>query len=190
MKPLSLIVQIVVICLATAIVIFFVRPTFFDIGMIQNEIQQYAQERERVDETNANLAGLVSELESVSTSNRTRLVTYLPNSLDEVAVLRDIEIMAESTGVNYTVIEYVGELLDTSEEARMSVTESNTVAHEFSLSVEGTYQRLKDFLSLLEQNQYPLQVQTLRFSSTEGGFLLLEATVITQVSPWAEVSLR
>jgi|AntAceMinimDraft_13_1070369.scaffolds.fasta_scaffold16062_2 hypothetical protein len=190
MKPLGLISQIIAIGTSVAIVFLFVQPTFIDTGLLQNEIQQYAQERERVTETNATLASRVSELEAVSVADRTRLITYMPTFLDEVAVLRDLEIIAELAGVNYTTIKYNGESVDNSEKARMLTESNGATAHEFDVAIEGTYARVKDFLSLLEQNQYPLQVQVLTMGALEGGFLQVEATLATYVNTPAEVITR
>lgn len=179
MKPLGLISQIIAIGLAVGIVVFFVRPTFTEIGDLQTEVQQYAVERERVTETNRDLATRVAELESVAVADRARLATYLPTFIDEVAVLRDIEIIAQNAGVNYTTLQYNGELIDTSDEARLGTVSESSVQHEFNLTIEGSYSRLKDFFSLLEQNQYPLQVYMLDISALDGGFLLAEASIIT-----------
>ena len=190
MKPLGLISQIIAIGISVAIVLLYVQPTFIDTGLLQNDIQQYADERERVTETNATLASRVSELEAVSVANRTRLITYMPNFLDEVAVLRDLEIITELAGVKYTNIDYNGASIDISEEARMQTEVRGATAHGFNVAVEGTYARIKDFLSLLEQNQYPLQVQVLSIGALEGGFLRAETTLATYANEPAEVTTR
>jgi hypothetical protein len=114
----------------------------------------------------------------------------MPTFLDEVAVLRDLEIIAELAGVNYTTIKYNGESVDNSEKARMLTESNGATAHEFDVAIEGTYARVKDFLSLLEQNQYPLQVQVLTMGALEGGFLQVEATLATYVNTPAEVITR
>jgi len=181
MKPIGLISQIAAIALAVAIVTFFVRPTFAEIGQLQDEVQEYSGERERVTETNRILANQVSELESVSVDDRERLATYLPVLLDEVSVLRDIQIIADISGINYSAIQYNGPLVDTSENARLSQLSDQPVGEEFTITVEGTYSRIKDFFSLLEQNEYPLQIYTLEVSSLDGGFLAADVSIVTYI---------
>jgi len=190
MKPLGLISQIAAIGLAIAIVVFFVLPNFTTVGEVQNEIEQYAQERERVTETNANLAALVSELEAVSVIDRTRLATYIPNLLDEVAVLRDLEIITEIAGVRYNDIQYVGETVADGQQATISNELQTEVAHDFQISVEGTYNQIKDFFSLLEQNHYPLQTSALDMTVREGGFLQADATIVTYVTNSSAIATR
>lgn len=182
MKPLGLLSQIFAIGLAIAIVVLFVRPTFAEIGSVQNDIEQYSQERARVTDTNAILAAKVSQVESISVDDRLRLATYLPSALDEIAVLRDLEIIADNAGVTYTTITYVGEQENEETEIDLDTDESKVIPHEFSIIVNGTYERIKDFLSLLEQNHYPLQVHNLQFSTLEGGFLSADAVVVTYIT--------
>ncbi len=187
MKPIGLLSQILAIGLAFAIAIFFVQPTLAEIGDLQDEIQLYSTERERVNDTNLALANLVAELEAVAVSDRERLAIYMPQLLDEVSVLRDIEIIAQNAGVEYDTIEYVGELLDSSEEARLGAENTMPFVHEFTLAVEGSYSRLKDFMSLLEQNHYPLQLNTVTITAREAGFLSAEISLVTYITTGSEI---
>ena len=187
MKPLGLLSQLAAAGLAIAIVVFYVSPTLNEVGTLQTQVQQYKQERERVSETNANLASLVSELDAINVSDRTRLATYMPTFLDEVAVLRDLEIIMVNTGVSYTSIEYSGETVSESDDLVISDGSNTTTSHDFKMTVEGTYTRLKDFFSLLEQNHYPLQIKELKLDALEGGFLRADVTVVTYVNSSNEV---
>jgi len=150
--------------------------------ILQTEIQKYADERERVTDTNLALDQRVAELESISINNRARLATYMPSLLDEVAVLRDIEIIAQNAGVNYSEIQFNGEHTDDSDESRLADNDDLLVGQEFAVTIDGSYSRLKDFFSMLEQNEYPLQVYTLNVSVLEGGFLTAETTLVTYVT--------
>jgi len=190
MKPLGLISKVGAIGISIAIVMFFVRPLFSDIGEVQNQIQQYAQERERVTQTNSTLAARVSQLESISVADRERLTTFMPTFIDEVAVLRDLEIMANDSGVTYSDISYNGEMVDKSEKSRLAQSDSQLEKQEFAIAIEGNYTRIKDFFSLLEQNHYPLQVYALNISQLEGSFLTAEASIITYVQDSAESTIR
>ena len=187
MKPLGLLSQIGAIGLAIAIIVFFVRPTFAEITETQNDILEYKVARERVTETNSALASRVSQLESVSINDRNRLATYMPVLLDELAVLRDVQIIADNSGINYTIIKSNGQLVDTSDAARLGDTESTLISHEFVVTATGSYDRIKDFLSLLEQNQYPLQVYRLELSAIEAGFLAADFVIVTYTNGSSEI---
>jgi hypothetical protein len=182
MKPIGLITQIFVIGLAIAIVALYVRPTFAEIGDIQNKVQEFSLERERVTETNSVLAAYVLDLQSVTVNDRNRLSTYMPQLLDEVAVLRDIENIAQNSGVNYSEIQYTGERIDDSEESRLLEVVNLPQQHEFTIVVQGGYSMLKNFFSMLEQNEYPLQVYSLQINALDGDFLSADVTVVTYIT--------
>ena len=179
MKPTGVLFQFVAIGIAVAIALLFVRPTFNETGMIQNDTLEYAKAREQVAETNQTLAALVAKLDSVSVLDSQRLATYIPTQLDEIFVLRDLENIVEVAGVAFTAIEYSGEWTDDSEEARMGQQDMLPAGHQFDIQITGSYNRIKDFLSLLEQNQYPLHAYSLGLSTLEGGFLQADITVVT-----------
>jgi hypothetical protein len=180
MKPIGLISQIFVIGLAVAIVALYVRPTFAEIGDIQNKVQEFSLERERVAETNRVLDTRVSELVSITDNDRSRLSTYMPQLLDEVAVLR--EIIAQNSGVNYSEIQHNGQRTDDNEETDLLQTAEPPTQQEFTITAQGSYSILKDFFSMLEQNEYPLQVYALQISALEGGLLSANTTVVTYIT--------
>jgi hypothetical protein len=185
MKPLGLVSQILSIGLAVLITVFYTKPEFTEISQIQSQIKNYNLERQRADDTNQKLAMLVSKMESVPVSDRTRLATYMPQILDEVSVLRDIQFIVSDAGVTYKTLKYNGIVADNSEKARLSQDETNTniEPHEFTVSVDGEYDQLKDFFSMLEQNKYPLQVYKLSLTASDenesGGYLAAEASLVT-----------
>jgi len=179
MKPSGVLFQFVAIGIAIAIVMFFVRPTFNETGVIQNDIQQYATARAQVSETNQILSSRVSELNAVSIPDRRSLATYMPTQLDEIAVLRDLENIVDVAGVVFTALEFSGEWTDDSQEARLGQQELLPIGYSFDLQITGSYNRIKDFMSLLEQNNYPLHVYSLDISTLEGGFLQANVTVVT-----------
>jgi hypothetical protein len=52
-------------------------------------------------------------------------------------------------------------------------------AHSFSMTFQASYAQLKEILRLFETNEYPLEVHQLSVTSIEGGFLEVQATLIT-----------
>ena len=179
MRATGLLFQFFAIGFAVAIAVLFVQPRLAAVEATQNEIQQFADARTQVAATNATLNNLVSTVESVSLADRRRLNTYLPTVFDEVAVMRDIENIVTTSGVVYTEISYDGKVVDNSDQARLGLTEQTLVTHGFTIQVTGAYNRIKDFLSLLEQHQYPLHAHSLSISVLDGGFLQAGLQVYT-----------
>jgi hypothetical protein len=55
----------------------------------------------------------------------------------------------------------------------------NPIPHTFNLFVEGNYIQIKQLLTTLEQNAYPLEVHKLDMRKIDGGFLAAEMSLIT-----------
>jgi hypothetical protein len=188
MIPSGLFSQISMIVLAVGIGIFLIKPTFDDIQTMQDEITKFQEQRQTIDEVNAQLASLVARLESVSADDQRRLLTYIPDQIDTLAVPRKLQSMAQQTGLIFQTVSYEevnNELVTQAEK------ENNTafpVPHEFSLTVEGSYSQIKDFLSLLEQNDSPLEVRQLTISSVDGNFLTSNITLTTYSHEYPEQS--
>ena len=182
MKPLGLVSQILALVLAVAIAFLFVRPTFSEIGALQTDIQNYKTERQRVVEINQLLASKVAILEGVSPDNVDRITTYMPSYVDEVKVLRDLQSIADSSGVIYSAIQFDKQFgSQSSVDQDLNGGASEPVPYSFTVGVEGNYSNIKSFLSALEQNHYPLQIYNADLSSTEGDFMLLTTTIVTYV---------
>ena len=158
--------QIAVAIIAVVIVFTYVRPTFLEIGQMQDKVAEFDVAIEQVNSVNNQLARLVGEVNSVSAAEREALLTFMPDAVDEVAVLRDIETMAEGTEAELTGLSYVGfELPEAPPEDGTLLAEP--VIHSFQVSVTGPYSEVKSFIRSLEENDYPLHVYQFDIKAAE-----------------------
>jgi hypothetical protein len=176
MKSLGLISQVFTLGLGLAIVFLYVMPTFEEIGVIQDDIVEYENLRKPVDEVNNLLAGYINTLDSLDQADKDRLAIYMPPFVDSVAVMRELQFIIEQSGMVFKSVDYGGSSEQVLEQAN---NEFAPVKHEFSVTTEGTYSQLKNFLSLLEQNRYPLEVHEADITPLEGGFLTLDLVLFT-----------
>lgn len=175
----GLFTQVVMIVLSVGIVFFYIEPTFAEINQMQDEISEYKEERKKVDAVNQLLASLVERLESVPSEDRQKLVTYIPDKVDTLAVPRTLQAIASQSGVLFREVRYQelrDEYINLADDAGMT---DYPVPHMFTISFQGSYQQVKTMLGLMEKNEYPLEVHDLEISILEGGFLDVSATVIT-----------
>ncbi len=174
----SLFFQLLLAGLAVAITITYVQPTFAKIGVVQDSISQYQVEREKITEVNKRLSELINKVNSISATDQRALLVYMPETLDDIAVSRDIYNISTVAGVFLNDIKYSR---DTNQITSGVVNESKLlpIKHMFSTNVSGTYDEIKSFLLLLEQNNYPLEVHNLTISSSEDGTLSTEIQIVT-----------
>jgi len=177
MIPKGLFAQIGMVILSVAIIITYVEPAFRDIGEVQDNIAVYQTEKEKVSLVNDQLNSLLQIQKDVSLVDQNRLLTYMPDedTIDPIAIPRDLALISVQAGVIYKNAAFVG----SSDKSSADVTEEDPQAYTFSYSVEGTYTQVKNLFSLLEQNHYPLEVRDLSISRIEGGFLSVEMTIDT-----------
>lgn len=177
MIPKGLFTQIAMVILSIAIIITYIKPAFDEIGSVQENIGIYKTERGKVEMVNSKLLSLVNQLESVSNEDERRLNTYLPDSVDRIAVQRDLKLITNEAGLIYrdVVSEEAGK-----KSKQQTVDEENLPEpYLFSLSVEGRYEQIKDLFQLLEQNNYPLEIHSLDIQQTELGMLSADIKLVT-----------
>lgn len=179
MIPKGLFTQIAMVVLSIAIIFTYVKPAFDEIRSVQDDIGVYQTEHSKIISVNDKLSTLVNQLESVSNEDQRRLSTYLPDTVDSIAVQRDLKFITSEAGVVYKNVSYESDA--TNKPARREVEESENApqAHSFLLSVEGRYEQLKNLFELLEQNNYPLEIQTVEIEQAEGGFLTASIQIAT-----------
>lgn len=178
----SLITQLATFGLSLVIVFTFIMPTLEQIQAHQVELDKLQTEAKNVDSVKVLLDQLVQKRNSVSDNDRRRLNTYLPTTIDEVKVLRDLEYLASTQGQNFRLTSIQasqGSNANRSDSGQANSTESDRRAHGFSLGFITTFEQLRSFLSVIERNNYPLDIQDIKVSTTEGGFLNVDLSLVT-----------
>jgi hypothetical protein len=178
MIPNGLFTQIALIILSGGIIFTYIRPLLTEVSASQEQIVVYRVERDKVLQVNEQLQRLKTKTDTVSAMDNQKLSLYLPNTIDVIAVPRDIQAITELAGVILKNVSYEGPLQEQGIESTES-TVVNPVAHTFSLSVEGNYNQIKELLTYLEQNAYPLEVHKLNIKKIDGGFLSADMSLVT-----------
>jgi Tfp pilus assembly protein PilO len=162
----SLLTQIIVAAIAIGIVITYIKPQLDEIKSRQDEISQTREEVKKVADVNARLAELYAQLSAIPQRDKAALTAYLPDMVDEVQVLKDISLMAEDAGVELQQVSF-------SSEQSLAAVEGEQGLHEwsFSLTMESSYEELKQILAYLERNHYPLVISSMNISPVLGGNL-------------------
>lgn len=185
MIPNGLFTQIGILILSLGIIFTYVKPTFSEIAQVQNKIESYQIERDKVKEVNDELERQISVLESVSATDHRKILTYMPDEVDPIAVMRDLTFMTDESGVvlvdiaDEGIVDKTSEVdslyyADTFDPYAASPEVTAPTERSFSMSVKGSYSQIKDLLDTMSTNDYLLEVNTLNIVATEGGFLTSE----------------
>jgi hypothetical protein len=188
MMPTGLFSQIALIILSVGIIFTYIKPALSEIGTTQDNIVVYQSERQKVSDVNQKLDRVTNSINAISSEDKLRLVTYIPDQVDTVAVPRDLKAIADSTGVVLSQIKYEGPESAPAPPTFVDPTQLSTTptfsslepeAHAFSFKFEASYEQVKAVLQAVEKNAYPLEVHDLTIENSEGGFLSVTMKIIT-----------
>ena len=171
MRNTSTLVQIALFLSGVATLWFYVYPAFTDISQRQDLISEYDEAITEAEEVNQLLGNLMQQINSIAPDDQERLGTYLPMEIDPISVQRDLLAFVQRHPVSLESLSQGGEPDE--------LLESNRLAATFSLSVTGSYNDIKQMLAEIENNHYPLHIETLSMAATEGGFIQAEMTFVT-----------
>lgn len=188
MMPTGLFSQIALIILSLGVIFTYIKPALGEIGTTQDNIVVYQNERQKVSDVNQKLDRVNSSVNAISTEDKLRLVTYIPDQVDTVAVPRDLKAIADSTGIILSQIKYEGPETTVAPPAFIDPAMLSTApafsslepeAHVFIFEFDASYEQIKAVLRAVEKNAYPLEVHDLTIENSEGGFLSVTMKIIT-----------
>jgi len=170
--------EIILLGLAVLIVFLYIQPTWVKVGEIKSDTKEYVMLRGAAQQVNEELQRLANQIDSLEKSSVARLSTYLPTEIDDVLLLRDIEYILKMVNLSDGEVVYGGEVTESGDDETGAVSEQ-LATYQVNVTVDASYTELLMLLNALEQNQYPLQVQTMTVASSEDGELAVALDLIT-----------
>ncbi len=164
----SSISQFALLAIGIAIIFTYIEPTFGEIKTLQDELFQYTDAHGKASELNQKLATLVSKVSQFRRSDIDTLEMFLPDQVDTIAVMADIEAITRQHGMQLVSLAAAevqeGDTDVVLAEAEVFVPDYTTY-QDFSLVVTGPYSDLKRLLGALERNKYGLEIVRLQFGT-------------------------
>ena len=184
------------IIIAVGLFFSYVQPTFRDVKTIQDETAEYAQATERASELMQRINGLKAQQGGILPVDLERLEALIPDRIDEVSALIDIDALTVAHHLMLGDIE-VGEQGQTESSAGAGVAggqpgatapgamatadadgfafmqageslESQYSTLDIGFSVTGTYDDFRMFLSDIERSLVLMEVTGVTFAASEG----------------------
>jgi len=169
LKTLSPIISII---LALAIFFFFTKPMFAEVATIQEQTNEYSEAVQKAEEFNNYLQGLLAKRNSFSAAELERLEALVPDKIDEVRMLVDLNALTDAKGVLFgnIVVEESDDKQDTEgdDDSYSSISQEDFNSLDISFSVIGTYDQMKDLLEDIEKSLILMEVLGMDFQSIEG----------------------
>lgn len=178
------------ILIALGLLFSYVKPTFEQVKLLQDETQEYVQAIDRADTLRTRVNELIAKRNSFSPADLERLEAFLPDRINEVALMLDLNTLAKRHGLTFGNIKIADNdarneieplpetitrsvLIDPNNPAAGSVEETISIPKYFtpidiSFSVVGVYEDFKSFIIDLEKSLALIDIRSLSISPTEG----------------------
>ncbi len=181
----SKVLPILALMIAVGIFFAYVNPTWSGpVAATKAAIENDIQALVAADEYTANQNALTESRNAIDPANLTRLSTFLPDSVDNVGLILDINALAARSGLSLANIDVVKNNSDSagrnaSESAgTLPVARMNPVSSvDLSLSAAGTYTALQSFLIGIEKSARLLDVRDIIVKGSNTGVYNYDMTV-------------
>lgn len=183
MSRISLLGLVGMIVVAVTIGIMYIKPTVSDIRVIEQSTIKYKAEIEKVSEVNTTLAAKLAELDALTPADTDALKRYLPDTVDEVAVMKDITQIFATAGAPVDGIVYAAPISsDVSIDS--DIVDPYLGLQKYNFTVQTTLDtvKLSQILSALEVNDYLLQVSDIKVAPSKDSSDLSVSMTLTAFS--------
>lgn len=175
------ILPLIAFCLAIGIVFFYIRPAWFETiattkAIIASDMQALAAADDYSKQQNA----LLTEFSAIDPADLDRASAFLPDSVDNVGLILDLNGLAARSGLALANIDVVTQdpanRTSASSGALPSTTNNPVGSVNLSLSATGTFSALQTFLKGVEKSARLLDVQDIVIKGSETGVYTYQMT--------------
>jgi len=180
---MSRILPIFAVLIAFGLFFGYINPTYSgEIAKISAQIREYDSALAAADQFAAKENELSQQQASINQDGLKRLETFLPDGVDNVQLILDLDALAARSGVQLSNFDIEQSASTASapamtEPGTLSLETSNpTESLRLSVSATGTYQSFRTFLSAVEQSLRILDVDEITVTDSTTGVYTYTAT--------------
>ncbi len=170
--------SILSIVIAILLYIFVIDQQLAQMSAVQIEIGEYQKAEEKYTEFQKKLDSLVAIKKQASVIENEKLDALVPEVVDDVKLIVDLENMAKSRGMLFGNISIDNAKDESSINSSTEIAIGPTLkSTDISFAVIGTYEQFKQLLEDIEKSLVLLEVVELDFSVTQGVYQQYAVTV-------------
>ncbi len=174
----KLITPIILIAIAVTVFFTFLTPLYNDIGTLRSEVSGYDEALTNSKALESERDKLTAKYNSIGGENLERLAKLLPESVDNIRLILEIEKLAAPYGMNLKDVKYdatgAADAKAAVPGAEMpggllaSAASKNYGIWNLEFSTQGNYDNFMNFLRDIERNLRIVDVTSVSFASNEG----------------------
>ena len=168
------IIPIFIIAIAIAVFFAFTNPIYQDISALRAEVSAYDQALTNSKALESERDKLTQKYNSIGSENLDRLAKLLPESVDNIRLILEIEKLAVPYGMSLKDVKYDAVKTDAQGavvspgQGSPQNTRKDYGVWNLEFSTEGKYQNFMSFLEDIENNLRVVDVISVGFSSNQG----------------------
>lgn len=148
-------------------VTLYALPTYQSAQELKAQEQELASALTNARELQAARDELLQRFNSFTTNDITRLETLLPNNIDNVKLIIELDALARRYGLRIENIDTIEQNLSQEEEQARQALPYESI--DLAIGVEGTYERFVEFIEQVERSLRLIDVQNISFRALETG---------------------
>jgi len=165
----KLLFPIILIGLAAVAFFTYINPTYADVQTLKAQYAEYDQALSNARALKERMATLAGKSDQTNPADLTRLETMLPDSVNNVRLIRDLNQLGAPIGI--TINNVVFEVQDASNAAVPSPAAAADAKKDYGVfnitfSISGTYQNFVNFMSQLDKSLRLIDVSSIAFTAT------------------------
>ncbi|MBP9771506.1 MAG: type 4a pilus biogenesis protein PilO [Candidatus Pacebacteria bacterium] len=170
------IISIILIIAGIALFALFTNARYAQVRTLRAEAESFDSALERSKELIALRDSLLSKYNAFPSDNINRLNTMLPNSIDTVRLIIDINTLASRYGMSLSSIS-IGIPDESMDEGEIGPSSDEFGHLSLSFNVAANYDRFRAFLADLERSLRIIDVNSVSFAAPEGAVGLTNYSV-------------
>lgn len=163
---------VILFVLAGAIFFLYTQPTYGAVGSVESQISQYNEALQKAAQLDALRQKLLSQYNAFNPSDITRLQTMLPDTVDNIGLIVDLNNIASSYGLALENVDVSTPDGSSAQSGTVGAVNANSQKYgslTLNFSTYGTYDQFRTFLTALEQSLRIVDLQTLSIAPQGSG---------------------
>jgi Tfp pilus assembly protein PilO len=155
---------VILIALSVGAFLLYVKPKYEDARDFKTQIADYSSNLDTAEKLKTSREELIAKYNSIPKSDLDNLKALLPDSVDNIRLLIQIDSLAVRNGLS--TVRNVNYQAETSESTQKAKVATGEPYQDFTISFEttGQYQNFLSFLSDLEANLRVIDITKIEFS--------------------------
>ncbi len=160
---------LILIAVSVALFFFHIDPRYEAVQGLQEQQDQYEQALVRAQELQTVRDQLLSRYDSFSQDDIARLERIVPDRINVVKLVADIDGVAAKYGIAVADIQVTDDTVDNSNEVVSAESAMPFMTTEIELTFNASYENLVSFLTDLETSLQVVDIVSIAFTPASGG---------------------